>query len=295
MKINNGQGVSLDFDGLRIGLDSCPKDSDIVFISHAHTDHLIKNPKVPVLTSELTGRIAKIRGYDYDIITSLPGITLVDSGHTAGSKALLIKGDEKVLYTGDFTTHDRFFLKGLKPIKCDTLIIETTYGIPEYDLPLPSFIIKEARSAIKKDLKKGKKVVLWGYAFGKAQILTKLAEGLGEIYAHEQVRKFNSECKDYGINISVPKKLVNNFKGIYITPLKSELKNFENACIYSFTGWNAQRVRGSFPLSDHAGFRDLLKFVRECNPSRVFTLHGFSEEFASLLRAEGFNASSLNH
>ncbi len=295
MDIHNGQGVSVNFNGLSISLDSYSRDADLIFISHAHTDHLIKKKGVPVLTSELTAKIAELRGYHYDTITSLPGIKLIDSGHTAGSKALFLKGDEKVLYTGDFTTHDRFFLKGLKPIKCDTLIIETTYGIPEYDLPLPSYIINEARRTIRQDIKEGNNVILWGYALGKAQLLTKLSEGLADIYAHEQIRTINNECRKAGIDIAVPKKLADDFRGIYITPLKSDLKKFGDARAYSFTGWSVKGAQGSFPLSDHAGFRDLLKFVKECRPSKVYTLHGFSKEFASLLRAEGFNASPLTH
>jgi hypothetical protein len=37
----------------------------------------------------------------------------------------------------------------------------------------------------------------------------------------------------------------------------------------------------------------LLAFVRAVNPTRVFTMHGFAQEFASDLRALGIEAWAL--
>lgn len=41
------------------------------------------------------------------------------------------------------------------------------------------------------------------------------------------------------------------------------------------------RVDEAFPLSDHADFEELMAFVKACDPSVVFTHHGFSVELAS--------------
>jgi DNA ligase-1 len=43
-------------------------------------------------------------------------------------------------------------------------------------------------------------------------------------------------------------------------------------------------------LSDHADYADLLKFVEQVQPTRVFTLHGFAREFAQTLRERGVEA-----
>jgi Cft2 family RNA processing exonuclease len=48
-----------------------------------------------------------------------------------------------------------------------------------------------------------------------------------------------------------------------------------------------------FPLSDHAGFPDLLKFVELVQPKRVLTLHGFAREFAATLRSRGIDALAI--
>jgi hypothetical protein len=51
----------------------------------------------------------------------------------------------------------------------------------------------------------------------------------------------------------------------------------------------------AFPLSDHAGFDDLLLFTELVRPKKVFTVHGFAREFAQTLRARGIEAWALGH
>ena len=55
------------------------------------------------------------------------------------------------------------------------------------------------------------------------------------------------------------------------------------------------RCTAAFPLSDHADYPSLLKFVELVQPRRVFTLHGFAREFAATLRARGIEALALGH
>ena len=49
----------------------------------------------------------------------------------------------------------------------------------------------------------------------------------------------------------------------------------------------------AFPLSDHADYADLLRFVELVQPKRVFTVHGHVEEFARTLRERGIEAWAL--
>jgi DNA ligase-1 len=53
------------------------------------------------------------------------------------------------------------------------------------------------------------------------------------------------------------------------------------------------RCDAAFPLSDHAGYDDLLRHVENVAPKRVLTLHGFASEFAADLRARGIEAWAL--
>ena len=49
----------------------------------------------------------------------------------------------------------------------------------------------------------------------------------------------------------------------------------------------------AFPLTDHADYPDLLRYVELVQPKRVLTLHGFAAEFAGDLRDRGVEAWAL--
>ena len=54
------------------------------------------------------------------------------------------------------------------------------------------------------------------------------------------------------------------------------------------------QVDAAFPLSDHADYPDLLRYVELVQPKRVLTLHGFAAEFARDLRNRGVEAWALS-
>ena len=54
------------------------------------------------------------------------------------------------------------------------------------------------------------------------------------------------------------------------------------------------QVDAAFPLSDHADYDDLLRYVELVQPKRVLTLHGFAAEFARDLRERGIEAWALS-
>ena len=51
-------------------------------------------------------------------------------------------------------------------------------------------------------------------------------------------------------------------------------------------------VHAAFPLSDHADFADLLRYVQECGAQEVFTVNGFPH-LAEHLRDRGIDARHL--
>ncbi len=53
------------------------------------------------------------------------------------------------------------------------------------------------------------------------------------------------------------------------------------------------QVDAAFPLSDHADYTDLLRYVELVRPKRVLTLHGFAAQFARDLRDRGVEAWAL--
>ena len=83
----------------------------------------------------------------------------------------------------------------------------------------------------------------------------------------------------------------------YSTGLLGRIPTPRTAAI---TGWALDagaiyrmRCDAAFPLSDHAGFDDLIRFVELVRPKRVLTLHGFAREFAQTLRERGWDALAI--
>jgi len=95
-------------------------------------------------------------------------------------------------------------------------------------------------------------------------------------------KKFSNSV---ALNETVPKE-----PSIIVAPPQAKKSAFfksMNASYAMFSGWAVgQRykyqvgVDEAFPLSDHAGLKDILAFVNKCNPQFVYTMHGFSQELA---------------
>jgi DNA ligase-1 len=78
------------------------------------------------------------------------------------------------------------------------------------------------------------------------------------------------------------------------------LENIPRKRVALISGWAVDpqamyryQVDVAFPLSDHADYDDLLRYVELVQPRRVLTLHGFAAAFASDLRARGIEAWAL--
>src|SRR5204863_6885568 len=78
------------------------------------------------------------------------------------------------------------------------------------------------------------------------------------------------------------------------------LERFPRNRIAMISGWAVEpsaiyryQVDAAFPLSDHADYDDLLRYVDLVQPKRVLTLHGFAGHFARDLRARGIEAWAL--
>ena len=78
------------------------------------------------------------------------------------------------------------------------------------------------------------------------------------------------------------------------------LTRIENRRVAMLTGWALDpgakfrfQCDAAFPLTDHADYPDLLRYVELVRPQRVLTLHGFATEFATDLRRRGIEAWAL--
>lgn len=204
--LDKNNEILLKSDKTKIYLDPIHLvEENFVFVSHAHTDHLINkkhlkifNLKNKIISSNETSVIANSRGYNIcNNIESHEEFKLIDNGHILGSKGLLF--NKKVFYTGDLSIRKRAFLNKTEIPKVETLIIESTFGKPEYKFPSLDKIVHQVNSLISEMYSRGIPVILMGYSLGKAQILTALFGLWKPLIVHDNIHVFNNIYKNFGI------------------------------------------------------------------------------------------------
>ena len=307
-------GILCELNDKRVLLD--PKNADssgLNFVSHAHADHLPSKNGGTILSSIETNEIANLRGFKMkNHVSEMEDYSLIDSGHILGSKGLLF---DDVFYTGDICTRDRGFLKGAKIPKCKTLITECTFGIPEFIFPKITETIKQVNELISDLYSKGIPVILMGYQLGKAQTITQLFGHWSPLYFHDSVKKMNDLHSELGMEMAPgmghseaqKQGLLDKKPWVMVAPMMSvrnlfikEMKSKYGAVTIGFSGW-AKSTKFAFgrsadysiPLSDHCDFQELVNLVVKSGAEKVYTIHGFVEEFASHLNKIGIRAQPL--
>ena len=247
------------------------------------------------------GKTATLRGAE---------MTLLPAGHVLGSAQIFVETDGgSLLYTGDFKLRPSLAAERTEWRHAETLIMETTFGLPRYALPPTADVLAEMIAFCRTALADGTVPILLGYALGKAQeiICALHAAGL-EAMLDESVWKmskvyralwpaFPANCVPFSAG-EVAGKVVVCPPGAHLTGPIAALPRRRVAVL---TGWAVDpsvkyryRCDAAFPLTDHADYPDLLRYVELVQPRRVFTLHGFAAEFASDLRARGIEAWALS-
>jgi putative mRNA 3-end processing factor len=286
--------------------------SGITFVSHAHMDHLHNQNGGLLLTTRQTSEIAKLRGYNIEnYVEEFEDFSMIDTGHILGARGLVF-GD--TFYTGDICTRDRGFMKGGKIPKCKTLVTECTFGMPEFVFPKIDETIKKVNGIISEMYSKGKPVILLGYELGKAQILSYLFSHWNPYY-HDSIKRVNDLYKKFGVDLkdsighteAEKSGLLDKKPWVMIAPNMSAKNNFVqhmkskyDAITIGFSGWAqssrflfARQHDYSIPLSDHCDYNELVALVKQCSPEKIYTVHGFVEEFANDLSKMGYDAQPL--
>ncbi len=318
LQVTGGNGIQVQYDGLKIALDPLWKtDAGITFVSHAHLDHVSRNPGPgTIIASNETIELLRSRGINIQKNGGQEDgrIKLFDSGHILGSRGILIENE--IYYTGDIAGRPRAFLgKGQVP-RAQVMIVESTYGKPEFKFPPIEKIVKQTKEIIDEAQSQDSPVVLMGYPLGKSQILTSLFQEYEPLYLQGSVAKSNRVCGELGVELpestnytdARERKLLEKRDWILIAPVYSgrttfmkNLKRRYHAVSIAFTGWAlhssykyAMAVDYALPLSDHCDFGELVQIVRRCDPEEVFVTHGFRSEFAAHLTTLGYKANPLN-
>lgn len=286
-------------------------------VSHAHSDH-VRRHACSIVTPG-TGRLIEHRYRPGHRFIELElgerrdfgefALTLLPAGHVRGSaQALVEHRGERLLYSGDFKLTASRTAEPAEVPEADVLIVEATFGRPQYRFPPSAWVIEQIGAFCRDALAQGCTPVLFAYSLGKGQELLGCLAGAGfDIALHGTTFGVTQVYERLGVEFPVYSRLDDSgLTGrVLICPPQARrsaaLAAIPRARTAYVSGWAVDRsaryrlgVHAAFPLSDHADYDDLLAYVKRVNPKQVFTIYGFAADLAADLCAMGYAARPLN-
>lgn len=322
----NGNGVLLKYGDTRLGLDTGLKGT-LTLLSHSHSDHtstLDKASRVVATKGTIDTLRARGGSGDYKVTTIEYGntileegvmITALNAGHVLGSTMYLAEfdGGPSVLYTGDFNVNDSLVHKAATATHADVLVMEATYGEPQWVFPDRREIYRRVITEADNAVDSGSIPRFKAYSLGKAQEAIALLEsgGFSVFSGNSSIDGVSRAYRKHGIDLkAVPitsadatdltsgkcaivtsspfhtaRTLASRFGRKAGENLESLMKD------YHLSGWALTELSWSgIPLSAHTDFNGLIDFAEKVGPRIVYTFTGFSAEFASHLSRHGISA-----
>lgn len=236
-------------------------------------------------------------------------VELLPSGSMLGSSQISVGVDGKnVVYTGDLRLRSGETSERVVPRHCDILVIKCTYGLPNYIFPPTEEVMASIRAFIDDSFSSGQAPVILANHLGSAPDLVKVLGRDGyNLSLHKSIFSVIKIYEEFGIDFLnyerfAPTKLENK---VLVLPLSAsepeDLETIEDKRIGVVAGWALDSVSvksafgadEAFPLTNHAGFDELINFVEIVKPKEVYVVNGFSVEFSMSLKRRGFNAKPL--
>ena len=297
-----------------LAIDFCRRQPR-AFISHAHIDHMARH-QYALCTPE-TAKLYHLRLGRRDVL-EMPyrqtidwgglRLTTFPAGHCLGSAMLLAEDDgQSLLYTGDFKLGESATSEAAELPKADILVIESTYGEPQYRRRPRAEVVAELLDVVRGTLAQEITPVIQAYTLGKSQEVTRLLTLAGiPVLQHPKVYEVSRVYTACGVELGdyaayAGKPLPGH---AIVTPpamhRPGHLPGIKHSASIAVTGWAmGGRSRGlhgvdhAIPLSDHADYDDLFAAVEQVAARTIYCTHG-PLSFVARLREAGFNAFPLD-
>jgi putative mRNA 3-end processing factor len=290
-------------------------------ITHAHSDHARWGCR-RYLAPQAGVRLLRTRlGQDIDV-TGAPwgktvrsgdaSVSFHPAGHILGSAQVRVEVAGQVwVVSGDYKTDPDPTCTAFEPIRCNTFVTESTFGLPIYRWKPQEETFAEVNAWWNKNKSEGRASVLCGYALGKAQrLLAGLDPSIGPIFTHGAVERLCVDYRQEGISLPATRSVFsatskNDFAGAMIVGPPSVvgtpwLRRFGDFRLAFASGW--MQIRGArrrravdrgFVLSDHADWPGLLDAIRATEATRVLVTHGYTGPLVRWLQEKGLEAKTL--
>lgn len=134
------------------------------------------------------------------------------AGHIPGAAMYEMVGDKSVLFTGDIHTLPTGLVLGAKPVKCDTLILESTYAGRDHENRQK--VEYKFLQKVEEIVDRGGKVIVPSFAVGRTQeVLLTLAKGRFEVWLDGMGQAINRHYLSMPEFLRNPKKLRRAVRG----------------------------------------------------------------------------------
>ncbi len=277
---------------------------DRALVTHGHADHARYGMR-HYLTSEAgigvvrerVGQAASIEGLPFGARRRIGEVTVSfhPAGHLLGSAQIRVehRGDVWVV-TGDYKTAADPSCEAFEPVRCDTLITESTFGLPIYKWPDSATTFDAIHQWWRENQAEGRTSILFAYALGKAQrVLCGLDPATGPIGVHGAVERLLPHYQAAGrpvppvVRANAETRDALRGSGLIVAPGSAQntpwIRRFAPYSLAFASGW--MLVRGSrrrraldrgFVLSDHVDWAGILETVEATGASRVGITHGYA-------------------
>ena len=300
---------------------------DRAVITHAHGDHarpgshayLCAAPGAALLRRRF-GPDAAIEPVPYGQTVTLGDVRVSfhPAGHVLGSAQIRLESNHGVwVVAGDYKRAPDPTCAAFEPVRCDTFITESTFGLPIYRWDTTEVVIDDIGAWWNRNREDGRTSVLFCYTIGKAQRL--LAELMRitdrAIYVHGMMLGMIDAYRESGVAMLAVAPVIEPARGarstrrafageLVLAPLSARGTPWMRRLGDVSDGFASglMRVRGvrrqrgydrGFVLSDHADWPALLQTVEDSGASRVLATHGHAEPLARYLSQRGLDAGVI--
>lgn len=291
-------------------------------ITHAHGDHLVgcceryllANPGMGVARERLGPSADAVETLDYGASRQLNGVRVSfhPAGHILGSSQIRLEyGGEVVVVSGDYKIDPDPTCAPWEPVRCNTFITESTFGLPIYRWPSQQAVFDEINAWWRENADAGITSLLYGYALGKAQrLIAGLDPTIGPILTHGAVERMTECYREAGVVLpsttyaTVATKESSWSRAIVIAPPSADgstwSRRFGETRAAFASGWmrvrGARRRRGvdrGFTLSDHVDWPQLMSAIEATGADRIGVTHGFTGPVIQALQERGLDAYAI--
>jgi len=293
-------------------------------ITHAHGDHARAGSAAYLCAAQSAGLLrrrfgadARIEAIDYTRTITLGGVRVSfhPAGHVLGSAQIRIESPDGVwVVAGDYKGTADPTCAPFEPVRCDTFVTESTFGLPIYRWDDTRTVIDDIAAWWRGNADAGRTSVMFCYTIGKAQrLLAELARVTDRpIYVHGMMLGMIEAYREAGVAMLPIKPVIEktgrarpSFAGELVlaplsargTPWMRRLGDVSDAFASGL-----MRVRGvrrqrgfdrGFVLSDHADWPALLQTVEQTGAPRVLATHGHAEPLARYLSERGLESGII--